>query len=369
MLKKGYKSLQKNQDKRARNSLVSLTVFIGEKGCDMLWHYSEKQKQKQQKMREQQKQTPKTPKKGLRQHRQNSRSGIDSDIDSDTARTERMNAPVLCTTLLILTGCTATTEPMPLLPEPARPPSFDAGEYEDARLIHHVLLSDQILRQTSTECMRLYPSVMPYAYEVRRQWWQRNGFWVQQADRALSKTIQASIERRSERASVTAPGNQNAITSETIHHPIKSGASAYQTPVPVESGLQISLDIHQQAEQYRDRYLSQNPGQSGCQQFLKYYHSADSDFESQQNGQQITQRLNHLSADYYPQWSNETGPLHQSYDRSLRIAEKLARQTLCRSAHTTAVILQWPREVYNIDCGEQRQYLMRCIWSECSLLP
>ncbi|MBB1488801.1 hypothetical protein [Oceanospirillum sediminis] len=243
--------------------------------------------------------------------------------------------PVLAVAMA-LTGCQSTKDN----------PDNPADSYtRDAKLIYQVLLTDQLFRQLSTECMRLYPESMADVYEVKRQWWQRNHIRIQQADQALSKIIQASAARR-----------RSETESELI-------------PEPNLSGLSLALSISDQAERQRDQLLTRFPGSEGCDQLLNRYAEGDRDIQQLPGWPEYRHRLAELSADYFPLIQHDVSPLLQSEDRSLRIAEKLAQKKLCRKANLTSVIRQWPREVYNADCGEFRQFLIRCIWSECSVLP
>lgn len=227
------------------------------------------------------------------------------------------------TGLLALVGCSSL-------------PEIDQQQLADAQLIQNVLLQDATLRQVSTECMRLYPETMALAYESHAQWWQYNSRWVIQADQGLNKQVLDSVERH------------QSVKGTTL-------------------GLSISLKVSQQASLNRDELLTNNPGAEGCKTLLNAYQQGDRDLD--RDSKLELSRLPVLAAEYFPPRQLEASVLLQSHDRSQFVAERIAQGALCPQAQLTALVRQWPREVYNVDCGQERQYLIRCRWSECQILP
>jgi hypothetical protein len=225
--------------------------------------------------------------------------------------------------LLALVGCSSLTE-------------IDQQQLADAQLMQNVLLQDATLRQVSTECMRLYPETMALAYETHAQWWQYNNRWVIQADQGLNKQVLDSVER-------------------------------HQSAKGTTLGLSVSLKVSQQAGLNRDELLTKNPGAAGCRTLLQAYQQGDYDLD--RDSKLKLSRLAVLAAEYFPPRQLDASVLLQSHDRSQFVAERLAQRALCPQAQLSALVRQWPREVYNVDCGRERQYLIRCRWSECQILP
>jgi len=230
--------------------------------------------------------------------------------------------PLTISGLLLFTGC-ANVSPI------------DTRQLADAHLIQEVLHQDALLRQISRECARLYPETISLAYETQTQWWQSNNRWVLLADQALNKQVVQSVER-------------NMSESDTT------------------LGLAISLKTSLQAKAERIQKMTDEPGAEGCRNLLWSYQQGHKDLA--QTGLEL-QRLEVLAEDYFPPRAQTEGDLLQSQDRSQFVAERLAQSSLCAQAQLSALVRQWPREVYNVDCGQQQQHLIRCLWSDCQVLP
>ena len=232
---------------------------------------------------------------------------------------------LLAAAAVVMTGCSSL-------------PDISDRQREDAGLIQAVLAEDARLRQISSECMRLHPPVMPLAYESQTLWWQRNGRWVVAADQSLNKVVLDSVERTG-------------------------------SPVETTLGLSVSLRISEDARRERDRLLDESSPVGVCQTLLSEYREGGRDLMQNEALAGRLPRLEALAAEYYPPTGNAFEEMLQSPDRSQFIAERLARGAICEQAQLTPLLLQWPRELYNVSCGASRQTLIRCQWSECQVLP
>lgn len=216
-------------------------------------------------------------------------------------------------------------------------PDIEARQMEDAALIQNVLTQDATLRLASSECMRLHPELMPLAYEAQTVWWQRNGQSVVEADQSLNKLVLDSVER------------------------------AYN-PIETTLGLSVSLQASLEAQENRDDLVDEDTDLESCRTLMSEYKQGERDLAVDEELAERLPRLAQLAAEYYPPTSSDDEML-QSPDRSQFIAERLAQQALCEQAQLTPLVRQWPREVYNVSCGLNRQALIRCEWSECRVLP
>ncbi|MDX1396957.1 MAG: hypothetical protein R3204_00365 [Oceanospirillum sp.] len=216
-------------------------------------------------------------------------------------------------------------------------PDIEARQMEDAALIQNVLTQDATLRLASSECMRLHPELMPLAYEAQTVWWQRNGQSVVEADQSLNKLVLDSVER------------------------------AYN-PIETTLGLSVSLQASLEAQENRDDLVDEDTDLESCRTLMTEYKQGERDLTVDEELAERLPRLAQLAAEYYPPTSSDDEML-QSPDRSQFIAERLAQQALCEQAQLTPLVRQWPREVYNVSCGLNRQALIRCEWSECRVLP
>lgn len=211
-------------------------------------------------------------------------------------------------------------------------------QVDDAALIQTVLVRDASLRLISSECMRRYPQLMPEAYETEATWWQRNGRWVVKADQSLNKVVLDSVERT-------------------------------ENPVETTLGLSVSLQTFLSARENRERQVNDATDRDDCRELLAEYREGEHDFAADESLAEELPRLQQLAEEYYPPTGLNTEEMLQSPDRSRFIAERLAQEALCEQAQLTPLVRQWPREVYNVSCGANRQALIRCEWSECRILP
>lgn len=226
-------------------------------------------------------------------------------------------------TLFALSGCTSMG-------------TITEQQLSDAQLVQDVLVQDAILRQVSQECMRVQPTTMPLAYETQAYWWQKNGDWVILADQSINKLVLDSVER-------------------------------VQAPEETTLGLSVTLQVSLLAQQQRDQLITEQTSAETCTSLLNGYRNGDHDLAQNSLLSEQLPRLKALAQEYYPPSFSDASELLQSHDRSQFIAERLAQKTLCEQVRVTALVRQWPREVYNADCGAGRQYLLSCQWGECRI--
>lgn len=223
--------------------------------------------------------------------------------------------------LLALSGCTSMG-------------TITEQQLSDAQLLQNVLIRDAIVRQVSQECMRIQPSTMPLAYETQAQWWQNNGDWVILADQSINKLVLDSVER-------------------------------VQAPEETTLGLSVTLQVSLLAQQQRDQLITENTSAEACKTLLNSYRNGEHDLSQDSLLAEQLPRLKLLAEEYYPPQPADAEALLQSHDRSQFIAERMAQKSLCEQVRITPLVRQWPREVYNADCGAGRQYLLSCQWGEC----
>ena len=224
----------------------------------------------------------------------------------------------------VLTGCASL-------------PDIGARQMEDAALIQGVLTEDATMRLSTDECMRLHPQLMPLAYEARTLWWQRNGEYVVHADQSLNKLVLDSVERSDK-------------------------------PEETTLGLSVSLQASRDAAENRRDRVPDDSDAAACRELMTDYKTGAYDLQQSAALAERLPRLATLAESYYPPSGSEDEML-QSPDRSQFIAERLAQRALCEQAQLTPLVRQWPREVYNVRCGVNRQALIRCEWSACRILP
>jgi len=138
-------------------------------------------------------------------------------------------------------------------------------------------------------------------------------------------------------------------------------------PIETTLGLSVSLQASLEAQKNRDDLVDEDTDLESCRTLMTEYKQGERDLTVDEELAERLPRLAQLAAEYYPPTSSDDEML-QSPDRSQFIAERLAQQALCEQAQLTPLVRQWPREVYNVSCGLNRQALIRCEWSECRVL-
>lgn len=223
--------------------------------------------------------------------------------------------------LFILTGCsTQQLSPMGLA-------------------VYDTLETDAELRTWVSACQTQSPDLQRTAMLTYRNWWQRNGSYVESADFGLAYGL------------------------------VRVSAERVETGARLASG--ITWNIIQNADLDVRQRLTPNNAEKTCYSVLAQYDSGKHDFGKKNQWHKELAELQRLKqergAELAQQQANIVAASGKEYGRSLYVVERLAKREGCDAADVRLIKNSWPNEVYEARCAGQNYLLMLCEWGNCRL--
>jgi len=234
-----------------------------------------------------------------------------------------------------ISGCQSPPEPETVI---VYPPHLRLASAKEA-LAYNIRL--QALVDT---CQGVSRQSSEEAFNVQRQWWDRNWPLVAVADTEL--TVQTQKKRNA----------MGEVTGQL-------DALKFELDAKTDSGTTVESYIK----------TSTQP-EILCRFFLKQYQAGDYDLIKKPSHYPI---LKSMLKDY-PDQANSTpqrvpklnhGFLPQrQYGRSILLAFRLAQKVHCQGADLINMLNNWPRELYGSYCPGRDPIAIECHWGECNQL-
>ncbi|MBE0483245.1 MAG: hypothetical protein IBX52_07050 [Bacterioplanes sp.] len=229
----------------------------------------------------------------------------------------------LMMTVLLVQGCSSK-------------PLSETGE-----AVYYALQTETSLRYWVEACSEINTGLRQSALLTQRDWWQRNGAFVESADFGLAYNIVQVTNTRAE------TGARLAM------------ALTWQVVETAEQEIQSVLTKSSNREQICQGILAQyNDGRRDLRGNDALYNTlVDLQRRKQQQGSDLTLKQAAVSSG--------TGV---QYGRSFYVVERLAARDGCPGAQVQLLKSAWPHEVYDAKCADNRFLLMRCEWGNCMIM-
>ncbi|MEJ2042919.1 MAG: hypothetical protein P8X89_06565 [Reinekea sp.] len=210
------------------------------------------------------------------------------------------------------------------------PPQTDA--------IHEALTTNIALRSATRQCADLGGEMRDQAEIGYSDWWWRNQKLVQAADYGLLQLNWETSQKVTE--------EQHAVL----------GIQLLEMLV-VDSTKQVSDWL---GSQVRNR---------DCQKLFTQVEEGRLDLDRSRS---IAKTLNELSQQRESvaedaERARSINARYRKYGRSMTLAEKLLRESGCRTSKLSLLRNSWPLEVYDTVCGQDDYVLVKCLWGRCEI--
>lgn len=204
--------------------------------------------------------------------------------------------------------------------------------------VYHALQTDAQLRFWADRCDGINGKTKQAAWQAKKNWWKRNGAFVEGADYGLTREIMLVSGDRD----VTAANIALGVTTQVVEDAERE----------VE-GLLSETGNHEQL----------------CLNVLGKFNDGDYDLRDNNQYYPILVDLQRRSQRNGKQLMDERAALElkkkRKFGRSLYVVEKLAKRTGCPNGAVKIIKSDWPHEVYDVQCPDKSYILVRCEWGNC----
>lgn len=204
--------------------------------------------------------------------------------------------------------------------------------------VYYALQTDVQLRLWAEHCQDIGPKVKQASWQAKKNWWHRNGAFVEGADYGLTREIMLVSGERD----VTGANIALGLTTQVVED-----AEAEMAAILEESGDHRKLCLNM---------LSKfNDGDYDLRDNNQFYPTlVDLQRRAQGDGKALEEKNASLSM-----------KKRRKFGRSLYVVEKLAKRTGCPGANVKVIKADWPHEVYDVTCPDKSYILVRCEWGNC----
>jgi len=213
-----------------------------------------------------------------------------------------------------------------------------APKSNTSEAVYYALQTDAQLRFWAERCKGVNSKTKQLSWQAKKNWWRRNGSFVEGADYGLTREIMLVSGDRD----VTGANIAMGVTSQVV----------------------------EDAEREVDGLLSETGDHAKlCMNILNKFN--DGDYDLRDNNQ-----LYPVLVDLQRRAQSEGDALEEKraalamkkkrkFGRSMYVVEKLAKRTGCPSGEVKIIKSDWPHEVYDVQCPDKSYILIRCEWGNC----
>lgn len=213
-----------------------------------------------------------------------------------------------------------------------------APQSSTGQAIYYALQTDVQLRLWSDHCSQIDPQVKQKAWQAQKNWWQRNGAFVEGADYGLTREVMLVSGDRD----VTGANVALGVTTQVVED-----AEAEMASILKESGDQKKLCLNMLAKF--------NDGEYDLRDNNQFYPTlVDLQRRSERDGKNLEEKSAALEV-----------KKQRKFGRSLYVVEKLSKRAGCPGGKAKVIKADWPNEVYDVTCPDKSYILVRCEWGNC----
>ena len=213
-----------------------------------------------------------------------------------------------------------------------------APKSSTSEAVYYALQTDVQLRLWVEHCEGINGKVKQVAWQAKKNWWRRNGAFVEGADYGLTREIMLVSGDRD----VTGANVAMGLTSQVVNE--------------AEKEMQAILDGSSNQQKLCLNMLGKfNDGAYDLRDNNKYYPTlVDLQRRAQRDGTNLEEKSAALAVGK-----------QRKFGRSLYAVEKLAKRSGCPGADVKVIKADWPHEVYDVQCPDKSYVLVRCEWGNC----
>ncbi|KZZ51068.1 hypothetical protein A3759_00295 [Thalassolituus sp. HI0120] len=204
--------------------------------------------------------------------------------------------------------------------------------------VYYALQTDTSLRSWVDACYDVSSETKQEALRTQRNWWKRNGAFVEGADFGLAYNIIKVTDDRAE----TGARMAMALTWQVVE-------TAEQEVNELMTGASDKEDL--------------------CLRVLERYNEGEMDLRGNEELYQGLVKLQRRAQSQGKDLAMKRASIEKRtktvYGRSFYVVEKLAKRHGCPGARVQLLKNDWPHEVYDGRCPDGSYILARCEWGNC----
>jgi len=203
--------------------------------------------------------------------------------------------------------------------------------------IFQTLVKDVTFRKLADQCNGVSKKSEQQVWRAQKEWWKRNGDFVEAADYGFSYNLINLTGERQE-----------------------TGA---------RYAMALSYDIVHEAESQAKESTENGLSEESCIELMSAYREGKMDLSENKDLYalllNLVQQKKTLGKDLQLQQSRLEVKKGQKYSRSSITAEKLAKRTVCPEAIIHTLKSNWPLEIFEATCSDNSYVLIECEWGNC----
>ena len=214
---------------------------------------------------------------------------------------------------------------------PVRPPQEAA--------IFHAFVQDAVIRKVVDQCGELSVELKNIAWMTRKEWWRRNGPFVEAADYGFSYNMLSLTDERQ-----------------------RTGA---------RYAMAVAYDVAYESEEIVTSALSSGNKQRVCQELLGEYREGEKDLNKNKSLYDLLLSLVQVSKnkheDLLLKQAEVSAKSGKKFSRSSITAERLANRQVCPRSLVSTLKADWPIEVFEVTCPDKSFSIISCSWGNCKV--
>lgn len=223
--------------------------------------------------------------------------------------------------LIFLTACASA---------PEWPPKENA--------IIYGLTHDATMRKVMVHCTATQPLLRDKAWQAEKNWWKRNGLFIEAADYGFSYNL------------LTLNGSRQETNARYA--------------------MALALEV-QKAADSRAKIVTTSSDPENCVKIISEYNDGGRDLNKNSEYHPILTSLYQARKSQGPDLllkqarvAEKTG---KKYSRSSITAERLVNRSVCPRAKVTTLKSNWPTEIFEARCPDKTYALISCEWGNCKI--
>ncbi|MBL4607085.1 MAG: hypothetical protein JKY01_04570 [Pseudomonadales bacterium] len=227
----------------------------------------------------------------------------------------------LLTSLILFTGCASA---------PSWPPKENA--------IIYGLSHDATMRRVMDYCSEAQPALKNKAWEAKKNWWQRNGLFIEAADYGFSYNL------------LTLNGDRQETNARYA--------------------MALALEVEKTANS-RAKIVTTSQGAAACTKIIAEYNEGSRDLDKSSEFHPILTALYQAKKthgdDLLLKQARVAKVSGKRFSRSSITAERLVKRTVCPRAIVKTLRSNWPTEIFEATCPDKSYSLISCEWGNCKV--
>jgi len=206
--------------------------------------------------------------------------------------------------------------------------------------IFQTLVEDVTFRKLTELCNSVSKKTEQHVWRAKKEWWQRNGVFVEAADFGFSYNLIDLTGARQE----TGARYAMALSYDIVHEAENRTKASIEGGASEETCLEVMIN-------YRDGKMDLSEDKDRYALLLNLMRQKES------QGEDLQLKQAELKV--------KSG---RTYSRSSITAKNMAQRTICPDAKIMTLKSKWPLEIFEASCPDKSYTLIECEWGSCKAL-